>query len=41
MPGFDAELAYFRYRLFGQLTGSRPLSARAIETEVRALDRFL
>ena len=36
MPGLDAELAYFRYRLFGQLSGSGPLPAGTIETEVRA-----
>lgn len=36
MPGLDAELAYFRYRLFEQLAGGGPLPAGAIENEVRA-----
>ena len=36
MPRLDAELAYFRYRLFEQLPGSGPLPAGAIEAEVRA-----
>ena len=36
MPDLDAELAYFRYRLFEQLPSGGPLSAGAIEQEVHA-----
>ena len=36
MPGLDAELAYFRYKLAEQLAGKGSLSAGAIEQEVRA-----
>ena len=35
MPGLDAELAYFRQRLFEQLEGGGPLPAGTIEQEVR------
>ena len=35
MPSLDAELAYFRQRLFEQLEGGRPLPAGTIEHEVR------
>ena len=35
MPGLDAELAYFRQKLFEQLEGGRPLPAGTIEHEVR------
>ena len=35
MPGLDAELAYFRHKLFEQLEGGRPLPAGTIEHEVR------
>ena len=35
MPGLDAELAYFRQKLFEQLDGGRPLPAGTIEHEVR------
>ncbi len=36
MPGLDAELAYFRHRLFEQLDGASSLPAGTIEQEVRA-----
>ncbi len=35
MPGLDAELAYFRQKLFEQLEGGRALPAGTIEHEVR------
>ena len=36
MPSLDAELAYFRQKLFEQLEGGRPLPAGTIEREVRS-----
>ena len=36
MPGLDAELAYFRQKLFEQLDGGQPLPSGTIEREVRS-----